>query len=153
MDFAGRDGATPLDSLVAVCIHSYVEMLRQFDENPLVMSATQSEKLYESGQQHLETWATLRALSARIRKGRVPNRTLWMVLPKLHHLKHCIEDARSTYINPNMQNLLAAESWVGAIGRIGRKLVWNTGSFFHHVVPHEISNPHVVKTNIHHATM
>ena len=123
LEFAGRDDATPLDSVVAVCIHSYVDMLRQFDENPLVMSAVQSERLYETGQRHLETWATLRSLSARIRKGRVPNRSLWMVLPKLHHLKHCLEDARLSHINPNMQNLLAAESWVGAIGRIGRNLV------------------------------
>ena len=120
LQHAEREGSTPLDQLAAICAHSYVLMLRQFDEHPLVMTQEQAESLYQVGQRHLETWASLRTLSAAAGTGRVLNRNLWMIVPKLHHLKHCLEDAKANRINPNMQNLLAAESWVGAVGRMAR---------------------------------
>ena len=122
VEYAERDGSTPLDRLVAVCVWSYADLLRQFDECPLILSEAQARNMRNTGQRHLETWANLRSLSALLRAGKIPNRNLWMILPKMHHLKHALDDAYTTRINPHMQNLLAAESWIGIIGRMARTL-------------------------------
>ena len=110
---------------MAVCVQSYVNLLKHMDQSPLVLSELQAQQIYEAGQLHLETWANLRSLSNLVRRGRVPNRSLWMILPKMHHLKHCLDDTVATRVNPNASNLLAAESWVGAVGRMSRILAYN----------------------------
>ena len=78
--------------------------------------------MHATGQRHLETWANLRGLSALLTSGKIPNRNLWMILPKLHHLKHALDDAVTSRLNPHLQNLLAAESWIGIVGRMARML-------------------------------
>ena len=122
MECAERPTATTLDRLVAVCVWSYADLLRQFDQCPLILSEAQAEHMYKTGQRHLQTWASLRSLSAALSVGKIPNRNLWMILPKLHHLKRALQDARVTRINPHTQNLLAAESWIGFVGRMARIL-------------------------------
>ena len=130
MENAEKDGSTPLDRLVAVCVWSYADLLRQFDECPLILSEAQAKQMFKTGQRHLETWATLRSLSAALPAGRIPNRNLWMILPKLHHLKHALQDALLTRINPHTQNLLAAESWIGIVGRMARILGYSASLRF-----------------------
>ncbi|CAE7467067.1 unnamed protein product [Symbiodinium sp. CCMP2456] len=92
VEYAERDHSTPLDRLVAVCVWSYADLLRQFDECPLILSEVQARNMRNTGQRHLESWANLRSLSGLLRAGKVPNRNLWMILPKMHHLKHALDD-------------------------------------------------------------
>ena len=115
------ESATKLDKLVHTCVWSYCSMLRRFDEYGMVMSVAQASELHQVGMVHLLTYSRLRGLSAETR-GKVLNRTLWSVLPKHHHLQHALDEARSSLVNPGCYHLLAAESWVGNIGRMSRYL-------------------------------
>ncbi|CAE7835981.1 unnamed protein product [Symbiodinium sp. CCMP2592] len=120
MERGQRDGASDVEKLVALCTQSYASMLKMMDEAPLVMSRDQADRLYDAGIRHLQTYARLRALSAEVTRGKTPNRSSWTILPKHHHLWHALHQARDTLVNLNGYNLLAAESWVGLIGRMAR---------------------------------
>ena len=116
-----REGRTFLDELVAVCAWSYCSMLRQMDQYGLLLSQAEASLLHEHGMLHLQCYAHLRYLSA-MTKGKVLLRSSFPILPKHHYLQHCLEEALQSLINPGHYNLLAAESWVGTIGRISRNL-------------------------------
>ena len=122
-----RAGASDVEKLVALCTHSYASMLKMMDEAPLVMTPQQADDLYDVGNRHLQTYARLRALSAEVTRGKTPNRSSWTILPKHHHLWHALLQSKETRVNLNSYNLLAAESWVGIIGRMARLLgqKWN----------------------------
>ena len=123
------DAATMLDKLVSVCTWSYCKMLRCFDEYGMVMSPEQAANLHQAGTIHLLSYSRLRGLSAGTR-GKVCNRTSWSVLPKHHHLQHALDEAFSSFVNPGCYHLLAAESWVGSIGRMSRCPDYNRRMFF-----------------------
>ena len=116
-----RSGATFLDGLVAVAMHSYCALLRCFDQNDAVMSGDQASVMNQWGTLHLLTYAHLRFLSAGT-KGKVLLRNSFSILPKHHFLQHAIDEALVSRINPGIQNLLAAESWVGTMGKLSRNL-------------------------------
>ena len=118
-----RCDATFLDTLVAVTMWSYCEMLRLFDQCPLLLSRDQAAMLHDRGMLHLLSYARLRALSARTR-GKTLNRASWIILPKHHFLQHALDEALTSLINPGKYNLLAAESWVGQISRMSGSLVF-----------------------------
>ena len=117
---ASRPGATREDNLVATTVWSSAAMLKSMDRAGMIFSAEQAEEVYTQGMMHLRTYSLLRAISASRTRGKVLLRSMFTVVPKHHHLKHALEDARSTRVNPNSYNLLAAESFVGYIGRISR---------------------------------
>ena len=114
--------ATSLDKLVATCVWSYAAMIRAMDAAGLVLKPEEAEAIFNHGMVHLRTYAHLRSLSAQIRRGKIPNRNLWTLLPKHHHLWHALHDAKNWKVNPMGYNLLAAESWVGSVGRMSRFL-------------------------------
>ena len=117
---AARPQATQDDALVATTIWHYASMLKRMDLGPIVLSAEEAGNIYKDGMIHLRTYAMLRGISASRKRGRMPLRSMFTLLPKHHHLKHALQDARDTRVNPNAYNLLAAESFVGDIGKISR---------------------------------
>ena len=113
------DESTALDQLVATTMWSYCAMLKKFDEYGIVLQPSEAESLHHVGMLHLLSYSFLRKLSAST-VGKQCNRSSWLILPKHHHLQHCLDEALTSKVNPGMYHLLAAESFVGAIGRIGR---------------------------------
>ena len=116
---AQRPEATELDQLVATAAWTYAEFLRLLDTCGTMLSQSDADAIYDAGQLHLLSYSRLRSLSERT-TGKALNRCLWPLLPKHHHLLHCIEDTRSQRINPNFYTLLCAESFVGLLSRIAR---------------------------------
>ena len=116
---AARDGSTLLDRQVACCIWSYAELLRLMDEQNLLLSADEAESFYQLGQLHLLTYTHLRSLSSAVR-GKQPNRRLWALIPKHHHMMHMLSTVRQERVSPKFCTLLCAESFIGAISRIAR---------------------------------
>ena len=112
---------TFLDELVATCMWSYCSMLRLFDECPMVLSQAQASLLHRHGSLHLLSYAHLRLLSSRS-VGKRYLRSSFCIIPKHHYLQHALDEALESFINPGVYNLLAAESFVGTIGRISRKV-------------------------------
>ena len=119
---------TELDKLVTTTIWSYCALLRHFDQCSVVMTQAEAQLMHRDGMLHLLSYANLRKRSAAT-KGRTLNRTCWSVLPKHHHLQHALDDALTTLINPGTYHLLAAESFVGAIGRMSRLLACTNHPF------------------------
>ena len=119
---AERTGAD-LDKLVALTTWAYASMLKRMGEAGLVMSAEDTEAMYQDGMVHLRSYARLRSLSTQVTRGKVCNRSCWTILPKHHHLWHALRESRITRVNCNGYNLLSAESWVGSIGRMSRLLI------------------------------
>ena len=117
---ARRPGATLLDQLVSVCMWSYCEMLRLFDQCGMVLSPGEASLMHDRGMLHLLTYAHLRLLSSRSKKKELL-RSSFCILPKHHFLQHALDEALESLINPGVYNLLAAESFVGCVGRISRK--------------------------------
>ena len=69
---------------------------------------------------HLRTYAALRLDSSQ-KKGKELNRCNWQLQPKHHHFQHCAEDTLIEGVNPEIYTLLAAESWIGIMGRISKR--------------------------------
>ena len=118
-EHAAREGATDLDRLVSTCLHSYANSLMVMDASGLILSEQQSEEYYKSVMLHLRAYAALHSRS-RTATGRQPNRTSWYLLCKHHHYYHHAKTTRQERINPRISQLLAAEDFVGKIGRISR---------------------------------
>ena len=118
--FAEREGATDLDRLVAACIHTYADVLKMMDEFPLLLSEEQAEKIFSVGQVHLLSYAQLRKLSHEATGSQSLNRSMWLLLPKHHHMMHMLETTRETRVNPRFYTLLCGESFMGIISRMGR---------------------------------
>eukprot|EP00438_Fugacium_kawagutii_P026542 Skav227899 [mRNA] locus=scaffold4087:171227:173433:- [translate_table: standard] len=116
---AARADATDLDKLVSTCLHSYASSLRLMDVAGLVLTESEAEAYYQAVMLHLLSYAALHSRS-RSAKGKEPNRTMWMLICKHHHYYHHAKLTRRERINPRVTQLLAAEDWVGRIGRISR---------------------------------
>ncbi|OLQ15727.1 hypothetical protein AK812_SmicGene122 [Symbiodinium microadriaticum] len=116
-----RANATELDELICTCIWSYCAMLQMFDVCEMVMTDAEAATLHRHGSLHLLSYAYLRKLSSRS-VGKEFLRSSFCILPKHHFLQHALDEARASLINPGTNNLLAAESWVGTVGRISRKV-------------------------------
>ena len=127
MEWGERVGATAVDKEIAICMWAYCSMLRAFDQSGLVCSREEAGLMYEHGNLFLLSYAHLRARSATTR-GKVLLRSSFAIIPKHHYLQHALEEAKESLINPGLYNLLAAESWVGFIGRISRSLAFSTGA-------------------------
>jgi hypothetical protein len=69
---------------------------------------------------HLQTYGNLH-VQGQVAKGKEPGRNCFVLLPKHHFLYHAGIDAGETRLNPRHYMLLKAESFVGYIGRIGRR--------------------------------
>ena len=118
--WAARDDATEMDRVVYVCVYSYCAMLDQLSTSPLVLTAEQAQIAYDNGMMHLQSYAFLRQASTAIRRGSGKN--LWLMLPKQHHIQHMLRRMLSERVNPNWYSLLTAESFVGLVGKLTRKL-------------------------------
>ncbi|CAE7249221.1 unnamed protein product, partial [Symbiodinium necroappetens] len=116
-----RKDATNLDELISTCMWSYCAMLREFDVCGMVLTTEQAALLHKYGSLHLLSYAYLRKLSSQtVRKQFL--RSSFCIIPKHHFLQHALDESMDSLINPGVYNLLAAESWVGSIGRISRKV-------------------------------
>ncbi|OLP95178.1 hypothetical protein AK812_SmicGene22716 [Symbiodinium microadriaticum] len=116
-----RKDATNLDELISTCMWSYCAMLREFDVCGMVLTTEQAALLHKYGSLHLLSYAHLRKLSSQtVRKQLL--RSSFCIIPKHHFLQHALDESMDSLINPGVYNLLAAESWVGSIGRISRKV-------------------------------
>ena len=141
-DFAARPDATATDKTVSACMWSYVELLRMFDRYPLLLSAEQANDIYAAGMRHLRLYAYLHRESSR-RTGTEVMRNCWLLQPKQHFLYHMCRDCKEQRINPSFFSLLAAESWIGYIGRVSRRTHRTTMtrrtiqrySFYPHALP------------------
>ena len=102
---AARPQATQDDALVATTICHYASMLKRMELGSIVLSAEEAENIYKDGMIHLRTCAMLRRISASRKRGRMPLRSMFTLLPKHHHLKHALQDARATRVSPNAYNL------------------------------------------------
>ena len=116
---AARSNATRLDEDVAVCVWSYCKMLKMFDLCGMVLSDAEAAELHHLGTLHLLAYARLRSLSSQT-AGKSLLRSSFCILPKHHYLQHALDEALESRVNPGVYNLLAAEHWVGIIGRIAR---------------------------------
>ena len=92
---ASRPQASDLDRLVATCVWAYAQFLKLMDSFGPVLTVAEAEQMFNAGQLHLQSFAELRALSARA-AGRAPNRCLWQLLPKHHFMLHAIYAMRET---------------------------------------------------------
>ena len=119
VEFASRQRATDLDRMVSTCLHAYASALRKMDTTGLVLTEEEAESYYQSVNLHLLSYAALHTKSRNAR-GRDPGRTMWYLLTKHHHYYHHAKVTRRERINPRMSQLLAAEDWVGRLGRIAR---------------------------------
>ena len=119
VEHAARPEATELDRLVATCLHSYASSLKNMDASGLVLSEEQAESYYQDVIRHLQTYAALNSKS-RMARGKQANRTLWLMICKHHHYYHHCKTVRIERINPRISQLLAAEDFVGRVGKIAR---------------------------------
>ena len=118
--WAARPDASEIDRMVHVCVYSYCAMLDLLSTAPLVLTAEQAQTAYDHGMLHLQTYAYLRQASTAIRRGNGKN--LWLMLPKQHHIQHMLRRMHLERVSPNWYSLLTAESFVGLIGKLTRKL-------------------------------
>ena len=120
-EFALRDGASELDGAVWTCVWAYCALLKDLEEFPFLLSADQARAVQEHGLLHLRTYAWLRTQSSLAGRG-APNKSLWLMLPKHHHLQHTLSTSFKERVNPLYFALMSAESFVGSIGRSCRIL-------------------------------
>ena len=118
-DFANQPSADATDKAVSTCIWAYVEMLRMLDEYPLLLTEAQGKAIYDTGMRHLRLYAYLHRDSSQ-RTGNDVMRNCWLLQPKHHFLYHMCRDCKTQLLNPAYYSLLAAESWIGYIGRVSR---------------------------------
>ena len=119
MEFAQRPGADRTSRLVATCLRAYTSTLEVMESAPMVMSQVQAQQYYRGCMVHLQTYAALHGIS-RTCTGKAPNRTMWLLITKHHHLyEHAKVTLRERW-NPACTQLLCAEDWIGRLGRISR---------------------------------
>ena len=116
---AARPGSTEVDRLVAVCLRSYADSLRSMDQSGLILQEHEADHYHRAVMLHLQTYAALHSKS-RESKGKQLNRTMWLLICKHHHYYHHAKTTKLERINPRVSQLLAAEDFVGKIGRIAR---------------------------------
>lgn len=119
LQHAEKEGATDLDRMVATCVHSYSATLKIMDTAGVLLTSAEADAYYDAGMTHLLTYAHLHALSRGAKKKEV-NRTSWLLLCKHHHYYHHLKQVKEERLNPRITQLLAAEDWVGKMGRIAR---------------------------------
>ena len=120
LDHASKPEATDLDRLVATCMHAYASSLKTMAAAGAIMTRDEAEQYYDQCMLHLQTYAALHKLSREVVSGKNVNRTSWLLLCKHHHFYHHAKTTRQERINPGVSQLLAAEDWVGKLGRIAR---------------------------------
>ena len=118
-DMASRQDASATDKAVSACVWSYVEVLRLLDKYPLLLSEGQGAERYNVGMRHLRLYSHLHRVSA-ARQGGDVMRNCWLLQPKHHFFYHMCRDCKEERLNPVYFSLLAAESFIGHIGRISR---------------------------------
>lgn len=115
-----KTSATELDREVAVCMWAYARSLQVLDGAGMLMKDDEKRAFFDMVLLHLQTYAHLHKKSSGV-TGVNLNRSLWQLVPKHHHFFHCAEDCLITGLNPKMNTLLSAESWIGIMGRISKK--------------------------------
>ena len=86
------------------------------DHRPIILTPVDAASLQEHGRaflslyQHLREWAS------------VSGRSAYHVRPKLHYFAELVEDLTVTRENPRRQDLFNAESFLGKIKNVGRKV-------------------------------
>ena len=120
-NFAARHSATELEKLVSACVTMYAEVLRALDQLPLLLTEVKASDFQKLGMTHLQLYAALHRQTA--------SQHLYALLPKHHYFLHMVEDMDKQRINANCYTLLTAESFIGIIGRIGRRCHKSSVSF------------------------
>ncbi|CAE7735884.1 unnamed protein product [Symbiodinium sp. CCMP2592] len=109
--FAKRAGKSEQDEQLATCMLTYIRVLRFLDEFGMLLSEQQAAEFYKAGMSHLRIYAMLHSETT----------FMFQLLPKHHYFQHMIRDASQHRVNAGIYTLLAAESFVGQIGRISRR--------------------------------
>ena len=108
-------------------------MLKGLNTAPFIMSAREAQEVYDHGMQHLRTLSYLRAQSSLAGRG-AQNKCLWLFMPKHHHMQHMLQTCLKERVNPAWYSLMAAESFVGLIGKscrnLGTYIEYSCGSFW-----------------------
>ena len=120
-EHAMRNGASNDDRMVAACVHEYTKALRIMDACGLLMGQDQAKQFHDAVIHHLRIYGALHHKSSQVLRGTQPMRCLWQLLPKHHHFFHCAKDTLESCVNPRAYSLLAAESFIGMIGRLCKK--------------------------------
>ena len=118
--WAERPNATLLEKTLATCVWSYAQMVSVMDSAQNIFTQAEAEQFQEHCFVHLQAYANLNVQGFKA-KGKEPGRNCFVLLPKHHFLYHAGVDAKATRLNPKHFMLLSAESFVGYIGRIGRR--------------------------------
>ncbi|CAL1130600.1 unnamed protein product [Cladocopium goreaui] len=118
--WANRPNATLLEKTLATCLWSYARMVSVMDSAKNIFTEAEAEQFQEHCFVHLQAYANLNVQGFKA-KGKEPGRNCFVLLPKHHFLYHAGVDAKETRLNPKHFMLLSAESFVGYVGRIGRR--------------------------------
>ena len=119
VEHAARPGSTNLDCMVSTCMHSYASALKIMGSAGLILSVQEADNYHNAVMLHLQSYAALHKLSRAAQKKEI-NRTMWLLICKHHHYFHHAKTTKWERLNPSMSQLLAAEDWVGRVGRIAR---------------------------------
>ena len=93
--------------------------------SPTLMSEDAAREFHSVVMLHLQTYAELHKLSGEA----APNRCLWQLAPKHHHLQHCAYDVLQQRVNPRSYTLPCGESWIGLMGKVSRMCHRSSVSF------------------------
>ncbi len=119
VEHAARPCATDLDCIVSTCMHSYAGALRIMGSAGLILSVQEANNYHHAVMLHLQSYAALHKLSRAAQRKDI-NRTMWLLICKHHHYYHHAKTTKLERLNPSISQLLAAEDWVGRVGRIAR---------------------------------
>ena len=120
VSWASRDTATWLEKTLATCLWTYARMVEIMDSANNIFTEAEANEFQYHCLLHLQTYGNLH-VQGQVAKGKEPGRNCFALLPKHHFLYHAGIDAGETRLNPRHYMLLKAESFVGYIGRIGRR--------------------------------
>ena len=120
VSWACRPSATGLEKTLATCLWSYARMVEIMDSACNIFTEAEANQFQYHCLLHLQTYGSLH-VQGQDAKGKEPGRNCFVLLPKHHYLFHAGIDAGETRLNPRHYMLLKAESFVGFIGRIGRR--------------------------------
>lgn len=104
---------------MALNIHSYASLINLMDSSGLVLTDAQALEIHRLCMSHLQSWIWLHVHGMSCDRY-TPGRRCWQLMPKLHHMWHLSRDTLSWKLNPRTSQLLAAESFIGTLGRIAR---------------------------------
>lgn len=118
--WGNRPDSTMSEKTLATCMWSYARMISIMDSSKNMFSEAEAKEFERMCLLHLQSYGNLhvRGKTARLKE---PGRQCFLLLPKHHLLFHAGVEAGKTRLNPKYFMLLSAESFVGYIGRIGRK--------------------------------